>query len=178
MQRFGEQILFKPHKTAEPLQKLAVNWFDGCWLGYNTRTGEHIASNHTAVVTGRSIQRRNKEERWNRAVLLGVLGNLWSLKVDLNPAAPGGYIPMVNPEVEAEPTVTKTRNEEHGRRIYINKKRGLSLERHWAATVVFWQVNRTWKEMPSKDHCTNGKRPCTCEASRRQLGQESWIRQT
>ena len=41
---FGEQILLKPHKTAGPLQKLAVNWMDGCWLGFNTRTGEHIVS--------------------------------------------------------------------------------------------------------------------------------------
>ena len=37
----GDQILFKPHKTAGPRQKLAVNWLDGCWLGFNTRTGEH-----------------------------------------------------------------------------------------------------------------------------------------
>ena len=29
---------------------------------------------------------------------------------------------MVNSEVVAEPTVAKTRNEEHGRRIYITKK--------------------------------------------------------
>ena len=43
---FGEQILFKPHKTTGPQQKLAVN----CWLGFNTRTGEHIVSNNAAVV--------------------------------------------------------------------------------------------------------------------------------
>ena len=36
---FGEQILFKPHKTTGPQQKLALNWLDGCWLGFNTRTG-------------------------------------------------------------------------------------------------------------------------------------------
>ena len=36
---FGVQILFKPHKTIGPQQKLAVNWMDGCWLGLNTRTG-------------------------------------------------------------------------------------------------------------------------------------------
>ena len=40
---FGEQIFFKPRKTARPLQKLAVNWLDGCWLGVNTRTGEQLA---------------------------------------------------------------------------------------------------------------------------------------
>ena len=60
-------------------------------------------------------------------MLLSILGNPWSLQdgrveVDPNPAAPARYIPMVNPEVEAESTVTRTRNEENGRRIYITKK--------------------------------------------------------
>ena len=124
---FGEQILFKPHKTTGPQQKLAVKWMDGCWLGFNTRAGKHIVGNNTAVVACRSIRRRNKEERWNREMLLGVLGNPWSLQdgrveVDPNPAAPARYLPMVNPEFPAEPTATRTRNEENGRRIYITKK--------------------------------------------------------
>ena len=66
----GEQILFKPHKTTGLKQKLAVNCMDGCWLGFNTRTAEHIVSEKAAVVTCRSIRRRNKEERWNRELLL------------------------------------------------------------------------------------------------------------
>ena len=99
---FGEHILFKPHKTAGPQQKLSVN----------TPTGEHIASNSAAVVSCRSIRRRNKEERWKRDLLLRILGNPWSLQdgraeVDPNTAAPARYVPMVNPEVEAGPTVTK-----------------------------------------------------------------------
>ena len=57
----GEQILFKPHKTAGPQQKLAVNWLDGCWLGLNTRTGEHIVSNNTAVVMWRSIRGETRQ---------------------------------------------------------------------------------------------------------------------
>ena len=52
----SEQILFKPHKTTGPQQKLAVNWTDGCWLVFNTRTGAHIVSNNAAVVTCRSIR--------------------------------------------------------------------------------------------------------------------------
>ena len=72
---FGAQILFKPHKTTGPQQKLAVNWMDGCWLGFNTRKGEHIVCNNAAVVACRSIRRRNKEERWNREMLLVILGN-------------------------------------------------------------------------------------------------------
>ena len=85
---FGGQFLFKPHKTAGPQQKLAVNWMDGCWLDFNTRTVEHIVSNNAAVVTCRSIRKRNKEERWNRDVLLGVFGNPRSLqdgRVEVNP---------------------------------------------------------------------------------------------
>ena len=110
---FGEQILVKPRKTAGVQQKLAANWLDGCWLVFNMRTGEHIVSNTAAVVSCRSIRRRSKEERWNRDMMLGILGNPWSLqdgrvKVDPNSAALARYIPMVNPEVEAGPTVTKT----------------------------------------------------------------------
>ena len=87
-------------------ENLFVNWLDGCGLGFNTRTGEHIVSNNAAVVQCRSIRRRNKDERWNCDVLLGILGNPWSLhdgrvEVDPNPAAPARHIPMVNPEVEA-----------------------------------------------------------------------------
>ena len=72
-------------------------------------------------------RRRNKEERWNREMLLGILGNPWSLQdgcveVDPNPAASARYLPIVNPEIPAEPTATRTRNEENGRRIYITKK--------------------------------------------------------
>ena len=32
-----------------------MNWLDGCLLGFNTRTGEHIVSNNAAVVSCRSI---------------------------------------------------------------------------------------------------------------------------
>ena len=41
-------------KSAGPLQKLAVQWLDGCWLGFNTRTGEHIVINTTGT-GGRAV---------------------------------------------------------------------------------------------------------------------------
>ena len=83
-------------------------------------------SNSAAVVTCRSIRRRNKEERWNREVMFEILGNPWSLEdgrveVDPDPAAPARCLPM-NPEVPAEPIATRTRNEENGRRSHITKK--------------------------------------------------------
>ena len=54
---FGEEILFKPRKTTRPQQKLDVNWMDDCWLGFNTRTGDHFVTNNAAVVACRSIRR-------------------------------------------------------------------------------------------------------------------------
>ena len=54
----------------------------------------------------------NEEERWNHDMLLGILGNPWSLQ--------DGRV--VNSEVEAGPTVKKTRNEENVRRILIENK--------------------------------------------------------
>ena len=75
MAAFREQILFNPRKTSGPQQKLAVNWMDGCWFGFNTRTGEHIVSKEATLVSCRSIRRRRKEERWNRDMLLGILGH-------------------------------------------------------------------------------------------------------
>ena len=58
---FGEQILFKPHQTTGPQQKLAVNWMDGCWLGFNTRTGEQQCSGgdvpqHSETKQGRTLE--------------------------------------------------------------------------------------------------------------------------
>ena len=66
-------------------------------------------SNSAAVVSCPSIRKRNREERWNRDVLLGILGDPWSLQdgrveVDANAAAPARCIPVMNPEVEAGPT--------------------------------------------------------------------------
>ena len=87
-------------------------------------------SNNAAVVTCRSIGRRNKEERWNCDLLLGILGNLWSLqdgRVEVDPdlAAPARYLPMVNLQVPAEPTTTRTRNEENGRRFLHHEEDGV-----------------------------------------------------
>ena len=70
-----------------------------------TSTTEHIVSINAAVVSRRSIRRRNKEERGNRDTLLGVFAKPWNLQegrveLDPNSVAHGGNIPMVNPEVE------------------------------------------------------------------------------
>ena len=97
--------------------------------------------------------------------------------VDPNAAAPARYIPMVNPEVEAGPTTTKTRNEDSGRRIYITKK----MVSEFGATsgckgcLVIGQPHG---EVPSQDHHMYGERSCTRETSRSQLDPKSGIRQS
>ena len=88
------------------------------------------------------------------------------VEVDPNPAAPARYTPMVNPEVEAGPTVTKTRNEENGRRICITKKMVSEL----GATVGCDPITRHGE--PNQDHHLDGKRSCTREA------EENLIRRT
>ena len=54
-----------------------------------------------------------------------------------NPAEPARTLPIVNLEVEAGPTTTKSRNEDDGRRIHTTKtaRRGwyLNSKRHWVA---------------------------------------------
>ena len=53
-------------------------------------------------------------------------------------AVPTRYIPMVNPDVEAGPTLTKTTNEENGRRLSTSRRRwSMSSERRWAARVAW-----------------------------------------
>ena len=85
MAAFGKQNLFKPNTTAGPLQKLAVNWLDGCWLGCDVS--------------------QYSETKQGRARELGCCRNPWRLhdgRVEVNPnhAALSDNIPMVNPEVE------------------------------------------------------------------------------
>ena len=63
---FGEQIFFKAHKTTGPQQKLAVNWMDGCWLGFNTRRRRHREQQcsggdvpqHSETKQGRTLEPR------------------------------------------------------------------------------------------------------------------------
>ena len=103
---FGGQILCEPHKTSGPQQTLAVKWSDGCWLGFNTRAGEHILSDKEAVTASAS----GGETEKNAGMLLGIVGNPWSqdgrVEVELNAAAPARTFPMVNPG--EEPTKTES----------------------------------------------------------------------
>ena len=117
---------------------------------------------------------RDKGERWNRDMLLGILGSPWSLQdgrveVDPTPAAPARYIPMVNPEVQAGPAVTNTRNEDNVRRIYITKKMVSEFGATLGCKACFGDRPPTHGGVPSQDHHPNGKRSCTRETSRKTI---------
>ena len=102
------------------------------------KTKENM-SRQRGMTACRSIRMRNKEERWNRDMLRGILVNSWSLQdgrveVNPNPAAPARYFPMLNPEVEAGPIPRKSRNEENGRHIYLHHEEfefGATLDSKW-----------------------------------------------
>ena len=83
---------------------------------------------------------------------------LWSLqdgRLELdNPAPLARRIPMVNPEVEAGRTVTKTRNEEHGRYIYITKKMVSEFEATLGCKGCL-VIGQPDGEVPSQDHHTD-----------------------
>ena len=57
------------------LQKLAVNWMDGCWLVFNMRTGEHIVSNNAAVAAAFEDEKKKNvgivKDCWVYSGLLG-----------------------------------------------------------------------------------------------------------
>ena len=109
-------------------------------------------------------------------MLLGLLGNPWRLQdgrveVDPNPAAPARYIPMVNPEVVAGPTVTKKRrecqthlhHEEDG--VWVRSDLGLQ-----------GLLGDRTNAVRGQDHYVYRERPCTREPSRRQFDQAKPIR--
>ena len=164
-----QQIVFKPHKTSGRQQKLAVNW-----LGFNARTGEHIVSNNAPVTSCRSIRRRNKEERWNRDMLLGILGNPGPARRTRGSRSQPCSTSWILSYDETGPTTTKTRNEEDVRHIYITKRMVSDIG---LQGVPAYQTT-THRGVPIWDHHTDGKRSYTSETSRRKLDQESGVRQS
>ena len=58
---FGEAVLFKPHRDGGHLMKSAPQWRDGVWLGFNSRTHEHIVSDEGDIVHCRTIHRKPPE---------------------------------------------------------------------------------------------------------------------
>ena len=54
--------MFKPHKDGGHLRKAAPRWRDGVWLGFNSRTHEHIVSDEGEIVHCRTIHRKPPED--------------------------------------------------------------------------------------------------------------------
>ena len=147
MAAFLEQILFKPRKTSGPQQKLAVNWMDGCWLGFKTRTGEHIVSKNAAVVSCRSIRRRKKKSAgiviccWE---YLDIRGDCMTVAwMSIQPRSDGQLHANGQPwrfwpsRQRREPGTKRAADAFTSRRRWC-----LNLQRPWAARVAWRSDNR------------------------------------
>ena len=77
---FGESVMYKPHKDAGRMHQAESKWRDGIWLGFSTRTGEHIVSDDGGVVSCRAIHRRPPEQMWGKELALKVVGTLGASK--------------------------------------------------------------------------------------------------
>ena len=77
------------------------------------------------------------------------------MEVDRDPAAPARYILMVNPEVKAEPTATKPRNEVYGRRIYITEKMVSEFGATLGCKVCLSDRTTSHRRMSSQNHRAN-----------------------
>ena len=118
--------MYKPHKDRGRMHKAESRWRDGIWLGFNTRTGEHIVSDDGGAVSCRTIHRRPPAQMWDKGLALKVIGTPWNLKggdavVDRDVAIGRGVLPMREPTVA--PSAVAVRYElPAGKRVYITKQ--------------------------------------------------------
>ncbi len=62
------------------MEKAAPRWRDGIWLGFNSRTHEHIVSDKGEIVHCRTIHRRPPEDVWCKQMVLDIKGTLLYLE--------------------------------------------------------------------------------------------------
>jgi hypothetical protein len=90
--------------------KPTPQWRDGIWLGFNSRTHEHIVSDEGEIVHCRTVHRKPPESMWNKQLVLDIKGTPWNLKggdtdVDHEVSTGRGVIEMKEPLVRATPTI-------------------------------------------------------------------------
>ena len=73
-----EAILYRSHHTTDG--KLAPRWHDGVWLGKRWESAEHFIGASEGVFTCRAVQRRPRDQRWNKEAVIAVKGTPWALK--------------------------------------------------------------------------------------------------
>ncbi len=115
---FGEAVLFKPHKDGGRLRKAAPRWRDGIWLGFNSRTHEHIVSDEGEVVHCRTIHRRPPENMWNKQLVLDIKGTPWNRK--------GGEAVMDHEVTLGRGSIAMENQRSERRRQYRERRRGRS----------------------------------------------------
>ena len=113
--------------------------------------------------------------------MLGILGNPWSLqdgRVDPDPAAPARFLAMLILEIPAEPTATRTGNQQNGRRIHITMKMVSEFGATLGCRGCLMIGQPHTEECRAWDYRTDGERFSAREAARRQSDQEKRIRQS
>ena len=79
---FGEGILWKRRPIGGKLAKLSCMWEDGIFLGVKGTTEKIIVGDAGGIHRTRSIQRKPREERWNKDNLKMVAGVPWKKSED------------------------------------------------------------------------------------------------
>ena len=64
---YGEQVMYRERKAA--LKDLEPRWLPATWLGRRWGTHTHILWDGTKALEAYAVQRRPKEERWNKEIL-------------------------------------------------------------------------------------------------------------
>ena len=126
---FGESVLFKIPKTDHRVGKFEDRWEAGCWVGFLTRTGEHLVATGKGVFKVSTVMRRPIDKRWSPTMVSEIVGTpaepvpgaanrritAFAKKHRLEPAEKVVYVPMQEPEVEPRRAkVQKTDVDEHG----------------------------------------------------------------
>ncbi len=86
---FAETVLFKVPHTQHKVGDFENRWEQGVWLGFVTRSGEHLVGTERGVFRVSTVMRRPAGKRWSME-LLNKIGGTPELPV---PGAPGRRIP-------------------------------------------------------------------------------------
>lgn len=119
---FGELVNFRKSPTQGKLAKLESLWDDGVFLGYRSSSGEVIVGTKGGIFRTRTVQRKAKENRWDKNNLDLVGGVPWKTsreeEVDEN-VMPTIVVPMQYNDDIPKPRVQEA--EYIPRRLYIKK---------------------------------------------------------
>ena len=79
----GEVVLWRRPKKPDSNVLLESRWEEGIWLGRKWGSMVHFIGMGREVVEARAVQRKPKEERWNKDLLQNLLASPWCNPVPL-----------------------------------------------------------------------------------------------